>query len=67
MSQIHIIACTEADMSCEFKPYPSLAMDGSCAHPSIDPADRCRMCAIEMDDEARIHREQAWLDAQVAR
>ena len=60
-NQLYTIACSESDMPCErCKPYPWFRMDGSCAHRFIDSADRCQMCAIEMDDEA-------WLDARVAR
>lgn len=59
--------CGEGDIGpLPYRPRPRLAGDGSCAHPDVDPADRCRLCFIPMDAAAYEHRERAWLDSQAS-
>ena len=61
--RVAIIACTEDDMNLPIPDQPRFAIDGSCAHRDIDPLNRCRTCAVEMDDAAQEHRAQAWFDS----
>jgi hypothetical protein len=60
---IYVIACTEADMLIPPPPQPRFAKDGSCAHRESDLMNRCRMCAVEMTEEALDHRAQSWFDS----
>jgi hypothetical protein len=43
---------------------PRVADDGACAHPEVDPLERCRLCNITMDEAAYAFRDYVYRDAQ---